>query len=90
MHQPPWQADPPLAGRPSGRQTPRQADPTPPWQADPHWQAEPPLAGRPPRQADPPCKVNARPVHILLECILVQDGFMMNVRVYYIGIATAL
>ena len=41
-------------------------------------QADPPPAGRPPRQADPPGRqtpplgtVNARPVRILLEYILV-------------------
>ena len=79
-----WQADPP-AGRPPGRQTPPlRGRQTPTGRQNPPWQADPP-AGRPPAR-----KVNARPVHILLECILVQDGFMTNVRVYYIGIATAL
>ena len=76
---------PPLAGTPPGRHPPLlpgrhpppgQAPP-PPWQAPPPRQAPPPLAGTPPRQAPPPGRhpppdtVNARPVRILLECILV-------------------
>ena len=72
---PPDQADPPGADTPRTRQIPWEQ--TPPDQADPP-RADTPQSRHPPRPGRPPPPgsrlqhtVNARPVRILLECILV-------------------
>ena len=66
------------SGTPPGRHPPWQAPPGrhppgrhPPWQAPPLWQA-------PPRRHPPWDTVKARPVRILLECILVLTYFLIS------------